>query len=174
MSTKQPAAEVTLPSDREVEVTRSFRAPRALVWDAYTRPELLKRWLLGFPGWTMPVCEMDVREGGSFRWRWRSDEDGSEFGFHGEFLEVRAPELLRNTETFDPGTMGGSMGDGPAHVTVRLEESNGVTTMISRMKYASAQDRDAAVATGMTDGMESSYQHLDRLLPELTASRTSA
>ena len=170
MSTKQQGAEVTMPSDREVEVTRTFRAPRTLVYQAYTNPELVKRWLLGPPGWSMPVCEMDVRVGGTFRWRWRSDEDGTEFGFHGEFLEVRAPELLRNTETFDPGDLGGSMGDGPAHVTVRLEESNGVTTMITLMKYASPADRDAAVATGMTDGMESSYQVLDQLLPELAAS----
>jgi uncharacterized protein YndB with AHSA1/START domain len=173
MSTEQQGAVVTLPSDREVEVTRSFQAPRALVWDAYTRPELLKRWL-GGPGWSMPVCETDVREGGRFRWRWRSDEDGTEFGFHGEYLEVRAPELLRNTETFDPGDMGMSMGDGPAHITVRLEESGGVTTIITRMKYASAQDRDAAFATGMTDGMEVSYQRLDRLLPELAVSGASA
>ena len=169
MSTKQQAAEVTLPSEREVEVRRSFQAPRSLVWEAYTRPELMKRWL-GGPGWSMPVCEMDVREGGSFRWRWRSDEDGTEFGFHGEFLEVRAPELLRNTERFDPGSMGGNMGDAPAHISVRLEESDGVTTIITRMEYASARDRDAAFATGMTDGMEVSYQRLDELLPELSAS----
>ena len=83
---EQQPAQVSFPSDRVVEVTRSFRAPRALVYEAYTTPELLKRWLLGPPGWTMPVCEMDVRAGGAYRWRWRSDEDGSEFGFHGTFL----------------------------------------------------------------------------------------
>ena len=65
-------AQVSLPSDREVVVTRSFNAKRELVWEAYTKPELVKRWLLGPPGWTMPVCEMDVRVGGKFRWMWRS------------------------------------------------------------------------------------------------------
>ena len=164
MSTSTQAAQVTLPSDREVEVTRSFRAPRALVYEAYTTPELMKRWLLGPPGWSMPVCEMDVREGGRFRWRWRSDEDGTEFGFHGEFLEVDAPALLRSTEFYDPGDIGGSMGDEPAHVTVRFDESDGITTMTTLIAYESKEDRDAAMATGMTDGMEMSYQLLDRLL----------
>lgn len=173
MSTNQQAAQVSLPSDREVKVTRSFRAPRALVYEAYTKPELLKRWL-GAPGWSMPVCEMDVREGGRFRWRWRSDEDGSEFGFHGEFLEVDAPALLRNTETYDPGDMGDSMGDDAANVTVRFEESDGMTTMTTRIEYASKEDRDAAMATGMTDGMETSYQLLDQLLAGAFAGEASA
>ena len=174
MSTNTQAAQVTLPSDREVEVTRSFRAPRALVYEAYTTPELMKRWLLGPPGWSMPVCEMDVREGGRFRWRWRSDEDGTEFGFHGEFLEVDAPALLRSTEFYDPGDFGGSMGDEPAHVTVRFDESDGLTTLTTLIAYASKEDRDAAMATGMTDGMEMSYQLLDRLLAETSTGRASA
>jgi uncharacterized protein YndB with AHSA1/START domain len=72
-------------------VVRDFNAPRALVYEACTKPELMQRWLLGYPGWAMPVCEMDVRPGGGFRWRWRSDADGSEFGFHGRFLEVDPP-----------------------------------------------------------------------------------
>lgn len=169
MTTKQQAAEVSLPSDREVEVTRSFRGPRGLVYDAYTRPELMRRWLLGPPGWTMPVCEMDVRVGGRFRWRWRSDEDGSEFGFHGEFLEVQPRALLRHTEAYDPGDMGGSMGEDEALVTVRFEERNGVTTVTTVIEYPSKEDRDAAMATGMTDGMEMSYQRLDELLAEPSA-----
>ena len=88
-------AQVTLPSDREVLVTRQFNAPRDLVYKAYTTPALVQRWLLGPPGWSMPVCEMDVRVGGKFLWRWRNDEDGKEFGFHGEFREVAAPAQAR-------------------------------------------------------------------------------
>ena len=76
-------AQVSLPSDSEVKVTREFKARRELVYKAHTVPELVQRWLLGPPGWTMPVCEMDVRVGGKYRWRWRSVEDGKEFGFHG-------------------------------------------------------------------------------------------
>lgn len=164
MMTEVKTAQVTLPDDRAVEVTRTFRAPRELVYDAYTRPELMKRWLLGPPGWTMPVCEMDVRPGGAYRWRWRSDEDGSEFGFHGEFLEVDAPSLLRHSEFYDPGSMGGSMGENPATITLRLEEADGITKVTTRIEYASAEDRDAAMSTGMTDGMEMSYRNLDEVL----------
>jgi uncharacterized protein YndB with AHSA1/START domain len=160
------AAQVSLPSDREVSVVREFRASRALVYEAWTTPELLQRWLLGPPGWTMPVCEMDVRVGGRFRWRWRSDEDGSEFGFHGEFVDVDPPARLRHTETFDPGDTGENMGDDAALVTVSFSEREGVTTVTTVIEYASKEDRDAALATGMTDGMEMSYQLLDRLLAE--------
>ncbi|MGE0158363.1 MAG: SRPBCC family protein [Gemmatimonadales bacterium] len=159
-------AQVTLPSDREVAVTRTFDAPRALVWDAYTKPELMKRWLLGPPGWSMPVCEMDVRPGGGFRWRWRSDEDGKEFGFHGEFREVTAPSKLVHTEVYDPGDVGGTMGDEAALITVTFTERDGRTTMKSVMDFGSKKSRDEAMATGMTDGMEQSYQLLDAVLAE--------
>ena len=96
-------AQVTLPSEREVRVTRSFKAPRALVYRAYTEPQLVQRWMLGPPGWSMPVCEMDVRVGGGFRWRWRSDQDASEFGFAGTFREVQPGSRLVHTEAYDPG-----------------------------------------------------------------------
>jgi uncharacterized protein YndB with AHSA1/START domain len=156
-------AEVSLPSDREVKVTREFKAPRELVYEAYTTPALVKRWLLGPPGWTMPICEMDVRAGGTYRWRWRSDEDGKEFGFHGTFQEVEAPAKLVHTEFYDPGEVGGDMGNG-ALITVELTEKNGVTTLSSLMDFGSREARDAAMSTGMTDGMEMSYQLLDALL----------
>lgn len=158
-------AEVSLPSDREVKVTREFNASRELVYKAYTTPALVKRWLLGPPGWTMPVCEMDVRVGGTFRWRWRSDEDGKEFGFHGTFQEVAAPAKIVHTEFYDPGDVGGDMGNG-ALITVELTENNGVTTLVSLMDFGSRETRDAAMSTGMTDGMETSYQLLDALLAE--------
>src|SRR5690606_25283742 len=101
-----PKAVVTLPTDSQVLVERSFKAPRALVYRAHTEPPLMRRWLLGYAGWTMPVCEMDVREGGKYRWRWKHDEDGKEFGFHGVFQEVVANQRLRHTQVFDPGEFG--------------------------------------------------------------------
>jgi len=160
-------AQVALPSDTEVVVTRSFNANRALVWEAYTKPELVQRWLLGPPGWSMPVCEMDVRVGGKFRWVWRSVEDGSQFGFHGVFREVEAPAKIVHTEAYDPGDIGGNMGEaGEALVTLTLAERGGITTMTTRVDYGSKEARDAAVSTGMTDGMELSYQNLDALLAE--------
>jgi uncharacterized protein YndB with AHSA1/START domain len=159
-------AQVTLPSDREVKVARSFRAPRALVYRAYTEPALLRRWLLGPPGWTMPVCEMDVRVGGQYKWRWRSDDKANEFGFAGTFREVEPPARLVHTEAYDPGTFGAEYPGEPAIVTVTFTEDGGVTTVTTLVDYGSKETRDAALATGMTDGMEQSYQLLDRLLED--------
>jgi uncharacterized protein YndB with AHSA1/START domain len=159
---------VTMPNDLDVVVVRAFNAPRNLVFDAWTKPELVRRWLLGPPGWTMPVCEMDVRPGGAFRWRWRSDADGKEFGFSGEFREVVRPSRIVHVERFDPGDVGGEMGE--ALVTSEMTEKNGVTTHKMTIHYESKQVRDAAVKTGMTDGMEMGYQRLDDLLAEHAAS----
>lgn len=160
-------AQVSLPSDREVQVTRSFKAPRALVFRAYTEPELTRRWMLGPPGWTMPVCEMDVRPGGSYRWRWRSDSEDKEFGFFGTFREVQPPQRIVHTERYDPGTLGEGYPTGDeALITTTFTEEGGITTMTVVMDYGSKEARDAAVKTGMTDGMEQSYQLLDRLLQE--------
>ena len=168
-----PKAEVTLTSDSAVKVTRQFNAPRNLVYKAYTTPDLVKRWLLGPPGWSMPVCEMDLRVGGKYRWRWRSDEGGKEFGFHGEFREVQAPSRIVHTEFFDPGDMGGDMGNG-ALITLEFTESKGVTTMAILMDYYTKEARDAALSTGMTDGMEYSYQLLDKVLAETSPQKASA
>jgi len=163
MTSVSTTATVTTPSDREVKVVRTFKAPRELVYKAYTTPELVKRWLLGPPGWTMPVCEMDVRVGGKYRWRWRSNEDSKEFGFHGVFNEVNAPAKLVHSEHYDPGDVGGDMGEGCV-VTVELTDDKGVTTLTTVMDFGTKRARDAATATGMTDGMEQSYKLLDELL----------
>jgi len=159
-------AEVTLPSDREVRVTRTFNAPRQLVWDAHTKPELVRKWQ-GYDDWDMPVCDMDVRVGGKYRWQWKHHTNGQQFGFFGTFTEVNAPSKLSHEEYFDPGNLGGTMPVGdPCIVSLELSESNGVTTLVCNMKFASKEARDGAVATGMTDGMEQSYQLLDQVLNE--------
>jgi len=159
-------AQVTLPSDREVKVVRSFRAERPVVYRAFTEPALVQRWLLGPPGWSMPVCEMDVRVGGRYRWRWRNSEDQSEFGFFGTFREVQPPSRLVHTETFDPGSLGNVHPESESLVTVAFVEDSGLTTVTTLIDFGSKEARDAAVATGMTDGMESSYQLLDQVLTE--------
>jgi uncharacterized protein YndB with AHSA1/START domain len=166
MPTTTDRAQVTTPSDREVQVTRSFRAPKALVYRAYTEPALVRRWMLGPPGWSMPVCEMDVRVGGRYTWRWRSEDGTQEFGFTGTFREVRPGARLVHTEAYDPGTVGGGYPGDDAIVTVTFTENDGVTTMTTLIDFGSKEARDAAVATGMTDGMEQSYQLLDRLLDD--------
>ena len=153
--------QVTLPSDREVRVTRQFNAPRQLVWDAHTKPELLPRWL-GYPGWDMPVRDMDVRVGGKYRWQWKSLEDGKQFGFFGTFTQVNAPSKLAHEQYYDPGDIGGAMPVGdPCIVSLDLSEQNGVTTLVCTLTFASKEARDDAVSTGMTDGMEFSYTRLD-------------
>ncbi|MBL8543417.1 MAG: SRPBCC family protein [Hyphomonadaceae bacterium] len=150
------AVEVTLPSDREVRVKRAFKAPRTLVWDAHTKPELVKQWLTGPPGWSMPVCEIDLRVGGAYRYRWRNEADGSEFGSSGIHREVALLERIVTSERME-----GFQGE--AVNTLVLSEANGVTTLVLTMDFGSKEARDGAVATGMTDGMEMSYQRLDAL-----------
>jgi len=159
-------AVASLPSDTEVLVQRSFDAPAKLVWRAYMEPELMRRWCSGMPGWSMPVCEMDMRVGGKYRWRWRSDDNGQEFGFFGEVLEVVPHTKIVHTQAFDPGDLGVSMGGEPSIIIVTFEETGGITNVTTTIKYASKADRDAAFATGMTEGMEMSYQNLDGVLAE--------
>ncbi len=165
MTTKEKfTAQVTLPSDTEVRVTRSFHAPRTLVWQAHTVPELAKQWL-GYPGWSMPVCEMDVRLGGKYRWRWRSDENGQEFGFLGTFNEVSEPSKLSYDQYYVPGDFDSAMPlDNPTMIRSTYTEKNGITTLVTVMDFGSKEARDAAISTGMTDGMEVSYQRLDALV----------
>jgi uncharacterized protein YndB with AHSA1/START domain len=170
-------AEASLPSDTEVLVTRSFDAPVKLVWRAYVEPNLMRRWCSGYPGWSMPVCEMDMRVGGKYRWRWRSDENGQEFGFTGEVLEVAPHAKIVHTQIYDAGDLGGadssgavipdSMGSEPSIITVTFQENNGITNVTTLIRYASKADRDAAFETGMTDGMEFSYKQLDGVLGEM-------
>lgn len=160
-------AEVSTPTDREVRVTRAFNAPRQFVWDAHTKAALVQKWQLGPPGWDMPVCEMDVRVGGKYRWAWKSQADDKQFGFHGVFTEVNEPSKLVHEEYYDPGDIGGAMPvSDPCLVTLELSEKAGVTTLVCTMKFASKEARDGAVSTGMTDGMEMGYARLDDIFKQ--------
>ena len=165
--TTQPV-EVSLPSDTEVRIARSFNAPRNLVWGAHTEPELVKRWMLGPPGWSMPVCEMDVRTGGTYLWCWRSDATGQMFGFHGDYREVDTPAKIVHAEYYDPGDLGGPMDTSkPAIIDTRFTEKDGVTSLVMVMEFSSKEIRDSAASTGMTDGMEQGYARLDEMLSGL-------
>lgn len=156
-------ADVTLPSDREVRVTRTFHAPRRLVWEAHITPDLVRRWQ-GYEGWDMPVCDMDVRVGGTYKWQWRNLDDGKRFGFFGTFTAVDAPSTLVHEQYFDPGDMDYAMPAGdPCLVSLTLSEQDGVTTLICNLTFASKEARDDAMSTGMTDGMEHSYTRLDEV-----------
>jgi uncharacterized protein YndB with AHSA1/START domain len=108
---------------------------------------------------------MATHVGGTYRWRWRNDEDGQEFGFTGEMLEVALYSKIAHTQIYDPGDSEfGSMGGEPSIITVTFNETNGITNVATSIKFASKADRDAAISTGMTDGMEMSYKSLDGLL----------
>jgi uncharacterized protein YndB with AHSA1/START domain len=152
--------EVTFPSDREVRVTRVFDAPRDLIFEAHTEAGLVRRWMLGPDGWTMPVCEIDLRVGGQYRYVWRNDADGSEFGFRGEYHEIVVPGRIVHSERPD-GPEGGAVE--AALCTLVLTEQGGRTTLTHTMRFATPELRDQVVATGMTDGMATSYDRLETI-----------
>jgi uncharacterized protein YndB with AHSA1/START domain len=155
---------VTAPSDLAIVMTRSFNAPRDLVFDAWTKPEHLVRWF-GRRQDTLAVCEIDLRVGGTARFVWRF-EDGSEMGITDVYREIAPPERLVFAETFDPPyreEMGGETLN-----TLVLEERDGKATMTATTLYKSREDRDRALATGMETGAAESFDRLDELLDALT------
>lgn len=148
---------VTTPSDREIAMVRTFDAPRHLVFEAYTRPDLIRRWL-GPRAWTMTVCEVDLRVGGAYRYVWRGP-DGEELSMGGVFLELEPPARLVATEAFDQSWYPGEAVD-----TVDFAESDGVTTMTVTVRYDSRAARDAVLRTPMADGMGEGLDRLEELL----------
>jgi uncharacterized protein YndB with AHSA1/START domain len=154
---------VTTPSDREVLMTRVFDAPRRLVWDAMAKPELIKRWLFGPPGWEMTTCEEDLRVGGGFRWAWRGP-NGETMAMHGVYREVVPPERIVRTESFDfgcPSQAGEQVG------TLVLTEQGGKTYLSLSVLYPAKEARDGAIASGMEHGVAAGYDRLDEILATL-------
>jgi uncharacterized protein YndB with AHSA1/START domain len=145
---------VTLPNDREILMTRVFDAPRKLVFEALTRPELLKQWFFGPPGWMLAVCDVDLRVGGAYRYVWRK-ADGREMGMGGTFREIVRPERLVTTETFDQPWY-----PGDAVSTLVLTERGGRTTLTVNVRYDSKEVRDGVLEYPMTDGVEAGYDRL--------------
>ena len=144
--------------DRELVMTRIFDAPRAMVFDAFTKPELVRQWLLGPPGWSMPVCEIDLRVGGRYRYVWRH-ENGNEMGMGGEFREIVVPERIVSTERFDR-----SWYPGEAVGTIELAEKAGKTTLTQIVRYDSPQALEAVLKSRMESGVVASYNRLEELL----------
>ncbi|WP_332767264.1 SRPBCC family protein [Phenylobacterium sp.] len=159
--TIEKTLKITAPTDREIVVVRDFDAPRRLVFDCMTKPELLRRWMLGPPGWTMPVCEIDLRVGGAYRYVWHG-ENGEEMGMGGVYQEIAPPDRLVATELFDT-EMFDAAGE-PSLVTSELAEHGGRTTLTTTIRYPSKAVRDAMLATDMAAGMEAGYARLDALL----------
>ncbi len=141
-----------------VVVTRRFAAPPEEVYRAHTEPELIQQWLLGPEGWSMPVCLVDVRKGGSIRYEW-SDGKGNGFSLTGEFIEVEPPHRIVHVERMHlPDTTPDN------HVETTFAADGAGTLMTMRMTLPNAETRKAMLATGMEHGMEASYQRLDGYL----------
>lgn len=152
---------VTVLGEREVVITRTFNAPRDLVFRAFTEPALLKRWLNGPPPWALVTCEIDLKVGGRGRYEWRGAE-GNGMGMNSVYREIVPPERIVHTELFDEDWTGGE-----TIVTTVFTEKGGKTTMTQTILFASEAGRDAGLKTGMTEGMEVSFVQLDALLGAL-------
>lgn len=153
---KTGVTQYTTPSDTQVRFTRVVDAPRRLVFETYTQARHLRKWLLGPEGWVMTVCEIDTRPGGNWKYSWRKD-DGSEMTLQGKVKEFSPPERVVTTETWGP--------EWPETLnTVVFTESQGQTTITITITYPSKEARDAARKTGMKEGLDQSFAHLDQLL----------
>ncbi len=166
LSNRHGSAVITLPKDNEILITREFDAPAALIFKAYTTPELVKRWW-GFESSEWVVCEIDLRVGG--RWRYVTRDEGFEVGFHGEYKEIEAPNRLVSTEVYE-GDYEGKEEGGPEPGTLNimtLAEAAGVTTMEVLVQAESQEVRDAIIASGMEGGLQVSYDRLEEVVRDL-------
>lgn len=152
------ALKLTAQGDRELVMTRAFHAPRRLVFDALTKPDLVKRWLIGPPGWSMLVCEIDLMVGGAYRYVWRH-ADGKQMGVRGIYRDIVPQERLVCTELFDDAWY-----PGEALLTTTLLEQAGTTTLTTTILYVSKEARDGVLKSGMESGVAASYDRLAELV----------
>lgn len=149
---------VTTPTEREIMMTRIFDAPRTMIFEASTKPDLLRRWFGEFGDWSLVVCEIDLRVGGAYRYVWRSP-DGSEMGLRGVYREVVVPERLVTTERFDE-----PWHPGEALATTVLVDEGGKTTLTCTVLYDTQEIRDAVLRTSMTRGVAAGFDKLAQVL----------
>lgn len=150
--------------DREITMTRRLAAPAAMVFEAWTNPALLRRWLLGPPGWTMPVCEVDFRVGGTYRYEWRN-EQGQTMGVGGVYREIDPPHRFVATERFDEAWY-----PGESLITITFAEKSGETEMTTTMRYESTAARDGVLKSPMEGGVKQSYDRLAAIVEKAQAS----
>jgi len=148
-------AVVTLPADTQILITRTFAAPRPLVFKAFTTPELIKRWWGGDRG-AVTSAQVDLRVGGKWRYVMTTNE-GFEVAFHGEYREIVPNERIVSTEIYEGAP------DGVAVNTLTLEEKNGQTSMTTLAEYPSKEIRDSVINSGMEGGMQESFDHLEQV-----------
>ena len=150
---------VTLPSDTEILMTRVFDAPKRLVFEAMTRVEHVRRWWCCMDGFTMTVCEIDLRVGG--RYRYVMDGPNGEVGFNGVYKEIAAPDRLVHTEVFEPFPNAASV------VTITLEERDGKTHYTARTQHQSKTFRDAEISSGMEVGADIALDRMEEVAQAL-------
>ena len=158
-TTTKGTAVVTLPSDTQILITRTFNAPRDLVYKAWTTPELIKRWWAGDRG-EVTIAEVDLRVGGTWRYAMTA-HGGFEFAFHGEFREIVPNQRIVSTETFE------GMPDAAALATDTLTEDNGRTTLTILVEHRDQASRDAHINSGMEGGMQEAMDHLEQVAASL-------
>jgi uncharacterized protein YndB with AHSA1/START domain len=151
--------EVKTQNDREIVITRVFDAPRELVFDAFTKPEIVKRWLLGPEGWSLAICDIDLTVGGGFRYVWRNDADGQEFVVSGVYTDITRPARVIHTEQFDDPAL-----PGESIETWTFDERDGATTFTMTLSYDSVEACKSALESGMAEGNAACYDRLAELL----------
>ncbi|MBP6507233.1 MAG: SRPBCC family protein [Opitutaceae bacterium] len=155
--------QITTPTDTTIVLTRSFHAPRRLVWEAMTEPAQMRRWMVPPPGWTMTVCECEARVGGALNLVWKSEDATQFMTLQGVFTEVVPHERMVHTETMK---LGSGETIGLLVETHEFAEQGGVTAMRITQAYDSKEARDGAIASGMDQGMEACYKQIDGLLAQ--------
>ncbi|HVZ93178.1 MAG TPA: SRPBCC domain-containing protein [Phycisphaerales bacterium] len=155
--------QISTPTDTTIVLTRTFNAPRRLVWEAMFTPDKMRRWMLPPPGWTTTRCECEARAGGALKLAWKNEESDPFMTLEGVFTEVVPHERATHTETM---ALGSGQVIGSLVETHEFAEKGGVTTMRITQVYDSKEARDGAIASGMDQGMEAGYKQLDALLAQ--------
>ena len=164
---KSGELKVTKRGDREVVMVRDFNAPRQLVFDAFTKPELIKRWLMGPPGWSLASCEMDLRVGGKWRFVWRDNANSQDAAMGGVFREVDKPSRVVHTERHEASP-------DEAVETKEFVEKSGRTTFTQVTLYPSREARDETLQGAMDGGMDTTFDRLDEMLASMSDNRAPA
>jgi uncharacterized protein YndB with AHSA1/START domain len=155
--------QISTPTDTTILLTRTFNAPRRLVWEAMTDPVKMRRWMIAPPGWSLTVCQCDARVGGALKLAWKSEDADPVMTLQGVFTEVVLHERMVHTETM---AVGSGQTIGSLVETHEFSEKSGVTTMRITQVYDSREARDGAIASGMDQGMEAGYTQLDAMLAQ--------
>src|SRR5688500_3251674 len=164
MNTASPQGlQISTPTDTTIVLTRTFNAPRRLVWEAVFTPDKMRRWMLPPPGWTVTTCECEVRVGGALSVAWKSDESDAVMTLRGEFTEVAPHEHAIHTELMK---LGSGQTIGSLLEKHEFADKGSGTQMTITQTYGAKEDRDGALASGMDQGMEACYQKLEALLAQ--------